>query len=85
MAFVCDALAGGWLRHSDDPGVIRAQRSQHDNDLHSRVEKRGSGRPEPSRPVMSCEPDPIMRNGIGGTNELANTSRIGVNCHNAIC
>ena len=32
--------------------------------IYTHVLNKGGRGPEPSRPVMSCEPDPIMRNGI---------------------
>jgi integrase len=38
-ACVCNASAGGRVRHPDDPGIARAQRCQHDDDLHACVEQ----------------------------------------------
>ena len=44
--------------------LLGAQRSQHDDDLHSRVEQRWPGRGQPCGPVVISEPELIMRNGI---------------------
>jgi integron integrase len=51
-SFATHLLEDG-LRYSHDPGVIRAQRSQYDYDLHSRVEQGRSGRAQPCGYVMT--------------------------------
>lgn len=48
-ALVRNPSSGGWLRYPDDPGVVRASRRQHNNDLHARAESRRTRSAEPVR------------------------------------
>ena len=41
-ALFCDASAGERLRYSHRAGVIRAQRCEHDDDLHARAQQAGT-------------------------------------------
>ena len=45
--FVCDAVTGGWLRHPNGTRTARAQRREHDDDLHSCLEPWRARRIEP--------------------------------------
>src|SRR3989304_4306 len=54
---VCHAPPGGWLRHSNRPGVARTQGREDDDDLHPCAESGWKGGEEPDgRTVNRADP-----------------------------
>jgi integron integrase len=55
-SFIRQRVDSRWLRCPHRPGTARPQGPEHDHDLHSRVEPRWSGRPQPGRSPADASP-----------------------------